>query len=213
MLHRGISGSFRSVPPVGTSAYKAYQYQQRTGSSPTIPPALSNSFTRLPSILDSAKSVISKASSGSSGSSGYYSSAGSSGTSAQTLDYLSADLAKQYKMDMSTAYQEALANTGYQRAVADMQQAGLNPASLFGAGRVSPAGGVYGASELPVAAAGSSGAPGSGRRLLFSRNAYGTIANVAGLVGLAKSKGNYGGYVAGQTAAKAVMSLANAFFR
>lgn len=149
----------------------------------------------------------------SSGSGGYYVSSPSPSPSAQSLNYYSADLASRYGMDKSTAYQEALANTGYQRAVADMQQAGLNPASLFGAGKVSPAGGVYGASELPVVTAGSSGSAGSGRGLLFSKNAYGTIANVAGLVGLAKSKGNYGGYVAGQTAAKAVMSLANAFFR
>lgn len=60
----------------------------------------------------------------------------------QSVNYLNADLAKHYGMDASTAYQEALSNTGYQRSVKDMQAAGLNPAVLFGAGSVNPASGV-----------------------------------------------------------------------
>lgn len=57
----------------------------------------------------------------------------------ETLEYINAEYAKHYGMDKATAYQEALSNTSYQRSVADMQKAGLNPAVIFGAGRGSGA--------------------------------------------------------------------------
>lgn len=61
-------------------------------------------------------------------------------TSAKDLDYYAADLAKRYGMSKDTAYSEALQNTAYQRAVADMRQAGLNPSVLFSSGRGQPSG-------------------------------------------------------------------------
>lgn len=72
-----------------------------------------------------------------------YMSNGSIGSSsAKSWDYLNADLARQYGMSRETAYQEALSNTGYQRSVADMQAAGLNPSAIFGAGSGYQASGV-----------------------------------------------------------------------
>lgn len=66
--------------------------------------------------------------------------------SAPAIDYYAAGLAQRYGMSRETAYQEALANTAYQRAVIDMQAAGLNPASLFSAGRASAASSFHGSS-------------------------------------------------------------------
>lgn len=71
-------------------------------------------------------------------------------SSAKSWDYLNADLAKQYGMSRETAYQEALSNTGYQRSVADMQAAGLNPSAIFGAGSGYQASGVgYVSADTP----------------------------------------------------------------
>ena len=67
-------------------------------------------------------------------------------------EYINADLAKSYGMDIATAYQEALANTAHQREVKDLQAAGLNPVL---SARYSGASGVSGASVMQVSRSGS----------------------------------------------------------
>ena len=113
-------------PPAGTSAYKAFQYTQRTGSNPTtdglnnIKAILSGGTPeyKQTGALDTLKDYNPKkpSPSGSSGSSG-------GGTpSAQQLSYLNAELAEAYGMSKETAYSEALSNTAYQRAVKDLMK-------------------------------------------------------------------------------------------
>lgn len=134
--------------------------------------------------------------------------------SAQSLDYLNADLAKYYGMSKETAYNEALSNTAYQRAVKDMQAAGLNPAVLFGAGRGSTADGV---NYIKSASGGSGGSQsrsyGKGHsNYVFDEGAYGAISTAAGLVAAVATK-NPGNFYIGSSAAKGVMGAINSLLK
>lgn len=93
-----------------------------------------------------------------------------------SVNYLNADLAKAYGMDRNTAYQEALSNTAYSRAVHDMQSAGLNPAVLFGASAGSSASGVSYISPSGSVGASSAKAQHTMYKLL------GNVGDVLGLV-------------------------------
>lgn len=136
----------------------------------------------------------------------------------EEIDYINADLAKYYGMSKSTAYQEALSNTSYQRAVKDMKGAGLNPAVLFGSGHGQSANSSIYASE---AAAGGGG--GSRRRRygsgsagkdgnLFSPGAYYGISTAVGLATAVLTK-NPANYWIGSAGAQGILGAINAAWK
>ena len=227
MLHGGISGSFGSAPlniagtlrSFGSSAKQAFKdyaklnspnadIRSHLGITPSTPRP--KSILNLSGGASSALRLPSLSPSGSSG--GYVSSSGGSAASPE-LDYYQAALASHYGMDASTAYQEALSNTSYQRSVQDMLNAGLNPAALFAAGKVSGANGVGYATQLGSGFAGSSGGGGSARsKYVFGKGLYQALQVVGGTLAVAATK-HPSSYFVGQSAAKGVMQAINGLFR
>ena len=229
MLHGGISGSFGSAPlniagtlrSFGASAKQAFKdyaklnspnadIRSHLGITPSTPRP--NSILNLSGGASSALRLPSL--SGSSGSSGGYVSSSGGSAASPGLDYYQAALASHYGMDASTAYQEALANTSYQRSVQDMMNAGLNPASLFAAGRVSGANGVSYATQLGsgYADSGSSGGGSARSRHIFSKEMYNAMQVVGGTIAVAATKNPFA-YMPGASAAKGVMQAINGLFR
>lgn len=99
-------------------------------------------------------------------------------------EYINAEFAKHYGMDVATAYQEALANTAHQREVKDLQAAGLNPVL---SARYSGASGVSGASVMQASSRSGSGSSSDssdsgfplGKVLAGAALLAGTIAGIA----------------------------------
>lgn len=140
----GQLNNYNVLEPTPAKKYISGQLGKISGAAAKALGTSVRDYTGSPA--PSPDTIIASSGLGSSASSpaGISSGAGSSDYlgNGQSVNYLNADLAKHYGMDASTAYQEALSNTGYQRSVKDMQAAGLNPAVLFGAGSVNPASGV-----------------------------------------------------------------------
>ena len=139
---------------------------------------------------------------------------GAGAPSGKGIDYLYADLAKHYGFSKETAYQEALSNTQYSRAVADMQRAGLNPASIYGSGK----GYTAGDDIWPTSSSGGGGGGGYSRRSsgggkssgkFFSTSAYAVLSAVSGIAGAIATK-SPSGYWIGTSLAQGAMNAVDA---
>lgn len=122
------------------------------------------------------------------------------------IDYLNADLAKHYGMSKETAYQEALSNTAYRRAIVDMQNAGLNPASIFGAGRSSGSSGVSYVADNVAQGFGASGKAKTDNGILFDTE---FMESVGSLISVALGESASSGKATGKAISVIAQKLAN----
>lgn len=181
-----------------------HEFQQNIGHNPDVPVPFhlqpGNTPTETPELQPNRRAPTSAEA------------VASSPVPPSVFDYLNADLAKHYGMSKETAYQEALMNTSYQRAMKDMKAAGLNPAVMFGSGRADGAGsGVHVSSSSGGSGGYSRRSGGSSKNdKLFTSSAYGAIAAIGGLLGIAAT-GRPDGFYIGSQVSQGAMNLLNAF--